>query len=194
MSGETGVENSSDWKNFARKHWKTVSVFVIAGILIFIGVIYVFLWFTRDAQTTGLVPSIIGLWTMNNLASFILHLIFLELIFIGIPAIISAVVGWQWWKRLPEQEKREYRLSRKRSRSSRAGGAISPLLFIAFAIKVYVDGNWNVAISNYTLDYVVGSMITILILIAVIFGIPIALGLIWWIHHVKKTPQNKSSQ
>jgi len=64
------------------------------------------------------------------------------------------------------------------------------LLFIAFAIKVYVDGNWNVAISSYTLGYVVGSMVTILVWIVIIFGIPIAIGLIWWIHHaVKKAPQ-----
>ena len=96
---------------------------------------------------------------------------------------IGAVVGWQWWKRLPEEEKKEYHLSGKRSRSSRAGGAISPLLFIAFAIKVYVDGNWNVAISTYTLDYVVGSMVTILIWIVAIFAIPATIGLIWWIRH-----------
>jgi ribosomal protein S4E len=49
--------------------------------------------------------------------------------------------------------------------------------------KVYVDGNWNVAISTWTLDYVVGSMITILIWIAAIFAIPAAIGVIWWIRH-----------
>jgi hypothetical protein len=57
------------------------------------------------------------------------------------------------------------------------------LLFIAFALKVYVDGNWNVAISTYTLDYVVGSMVTILIWIVAIFAIPATIGLIWWIRH-----------
>src|SRR5665647_3297012 len=137
MTEEAGVQNGSDWKSFIRKHWNMVAVFVVAGILTFIGAIYVFLWFTGDAQTTGLVPSTLGLWTMGNMVSFILHLIFWELIFIGVPAIIVAVIGWQWWKRLPEQEKREYNLSGRSSRTSRAGGAISPLLFIAFAIKVY---------------------------------------------------------
>jgi hypothetical protein len=189
MTGEVRVENGSNWANFLKKHWKIVAIFALAGILLSIGAIYVFLWFTADAQTTGLAPSTLGLWTMGNAVSFILHLIFWELLFTGIPAIISAVIGWQWWKRLPEQEKREYNLSVKSSRSSRAGGAISPLLFIAFAIKVYVDGKWNVAISTYTLDYVVGSMITILIWILVIFGIPAAIGIIWWIRHeMKKKP------
>ena len=183
MTQKNEIEKDSEWGKFIRKHWKMVATFVIAGILIFIGSIYVFLWFTKDAQTTGLVPSTLGLWTMGNIVSFILHLIFWEVIFIGIPAIVGAVASWQWWKRLAEQEKKEYHLSGKSSRASRAGGAISPLLFIAFAIKVYVDGNWNVAISTYALDYVVGSVITILVWIVAIFGIPATIGTIWWIRH-----------
>jgi hypothetical protein len=188
MTEVSEVENSSDWMKFIRRHWNIVAVFVVAIILAVIGGAYVFWWFTGEAQTTGLVPSTLGLWSMGNVVLFILHLIFWELIFIGIPAIIGAVIAWQWWKRLPDGEKKEYNLSGRRSRSRDAGGAISPLLFIAFAIKVYVDGNWNVAISTYSLNYVVDSIITILAWIAVIFGIPAAIGLIWWINHaVKKT-------
>jgi hypothetical protein len=119
---------------------------------------------------------------MDNVVMFILHLIFWELVLIGIPAAVGAVLGWQWWKRLPAEEK-EYHLFGKSSRSRNAGGAISLLLFIAFAIKVYVDGNWNVAISTWTLDYVVSSMITILIWIAAIFAIPATIGFLWWIRH-----------
>ena len=119
---------------------------------------------------------------MANVVAFILHAIFWELVLIGIPVAIGAVAAWQWWKRLPDDRKERISLG-KRSRSSGAGGAISPLLFIAFAIKVYVDGNWNVAISTYTLDYVVGSMVTILLWIVAIFAIPAIIGLIWWIRH-----------
>jgi hypothetical protein len=183
MSEETGANQGSHWGKFIGKHWKIVTAFAIAAILVFIGAIYVFLWFTTNAQTTGLAPATLGLWTMGNTVSFILHLLLYELVFIGVPAIIGAVTGWQWWKMLPEQEKNEYHLSGKRSRSSGAGGAISPLLFIAFAIKVYVDGNWNVAISTYTLNYVVGSMITILEWIVTIAAIPAIIGLIWWVRH-----------
>ena len=190
MAGDTGSENGSvNWKKFITKHWKIVTLFVVAAILVLLGAIYVFLWFVGQAQSTDLVPSSLGLWTMGNILLFILHAIFWELLFIGIPAIIGAVVGWQWWKRLPDEEKKEYHFSGKGSRTSRAGGAVSPLLFIAFALKVYVDGNWDVAISTYTLDYVVGSMITIFIWILVIFGIPAAIGIVWWVRHeTKKTP------
>jgi hypothetical protein len=182
MSGEAGVENGSDWKKFLGKHWSIVALFAVAGILLFVGAIYVCLWFVGDAQSTGLVPSTLGLWTMGHIVTFILHLIFWELIFIGVPTIVGAVAGWQWWSRLPVEEKKEYHFFGKRSRTT-GGGGVSALLMIAFAIKVYIDGNWNVAISTWTLDYVVGSMITILIWMAVIFGIPISIAIVLWMRH-----------
>ena len=183
MTQEIEVEKSSEGKKFIRKHWNIVAVFIVAAILAVIGAVYVFVWFVGNAQATGLVPSTLGLWTMDNVVSFILHAIFWELLLIGIPVAIGAIIGWQWWKRLPAEEKEEYHFFGKGSRSSRAGGAISPLLFIAFAIKVYIDGNWNAAISTYTLDYVVGSMVTILVWIAAIAAIPAIIGVIWWISH-----------
>jgi hypothetical protein len=174
---------STGWKKFLRKHWGVVALFVVAGALAIIGAFYVFLWFVNDAQITGLVPSILGLWTMGHLVSFILYLIFWELIFIGIPAIIATAVGWLWWRRLPAKEKEEYVFFGRGSRRARGGGGISALLIIGFAIKVYIDGNWNVAISTWTLDYIVGSVITVLIWMAVIFGIPAAIVAVLWIRH-----------
>jgi hypothetical protein len=182
MTEEIEMEEDSGWKRFIRKHWGAVALFAVAAALAVAGAVYVFWWFAGNAQSTGLVPSTLGLWTMGNVVMFILNLIFWELVLIGIPVAVGAIIGWQWWKRLPAAEK-ENRLFGSRSRSRNAEGAISPLLFIAFAIKVYVDGNWNVAISTWTLDYVVGSMITILIWIAAIFAIPAAIGVIWWIRH-----------
>ena len=179
MTNEMSVEK--DWKMFMRKHWGIIAVFAVAVVLAVAGAVYVFWWFAGNAQSTGLVPSILSFWTMNNLVIYILNLIFWELVLIGIPVGIGAVIGWQWWKRLPLEER--YNLFGRSSRSRNAGGAISPLLFIAFAIKVFVDGKWNVAISAYTLDYVVESMITILIWIAAIIAIPATIAAIWWIHH-----------
>jgi hypothetical protein len=191
MAAEVAVENGSEWKKFLRKHWSIVALFVVAGILVFIGAIYVFLWFAAQAQTTGLVPSIVGRWTMGNIIAFILHVIFWELAFIGVPAIIGGIAGWQWWTRLPSEEKKEYHFWRRRSRTTGGSGGASLFFFIAFCIKVFVDGNWNVPISSWTLDYVVGSIIAIIIWVAIIFGIPIAIGIIWWIRHeMKKMPQN----
>jgi hypothetical protein len=187
MTQEIQAAKAPDGKTFMRKHWNMVAVAIAAGILAVIGAVYVFLWFVGNAQSSGLVPSLLGQWSMSNTVSFILHAIFWELLLIGIPVAVGAILGWQWWKRLPEEEKREYHFG-KSSKSSSAGGAVSPLLFIAFAIKVYVDGNWNHAISTYTLDYVVGSMVTILVWAAAIFAIPAIIGIIWWIRHEMNKP------
>jgi hypothetical protein len=183
MTEQTQINTASDWKRFIRKHWTAFAAFVAAAIVLAAGAVYVFVWFTGNAQSSGVVPTTLNLWSMSNVLTFVLHAIFWELVLIGIPAAISAVVGWQWWKRLPEQEKQEYNLSGKHSKSTKAGGAISPLLFIAFAIKVYVDGNWNAAISSWTVDYVVGSMVTILLWTVAIFAIPAVIGVVWWIRH-----------
>ena len=194
MMTETGSENacihgSAIWKDFFRKHWNMVALFVVAAILAAIGAIFICLWFVGDAQSTGLVPTTLRLWTMGYLVTFLLHLIFWEVLLIGIPAILAAVAGWLWWRKLPAEERKEYHFFGTRSRAESGGGGISILFWIVFAIKVFTDGNWNVAFATWTFDYLVYSMLTALIWMLIIFGIPIALGIIWWIHHeMKKKP------
>jgi hypothetical protein len=170
----------SDWRSFVRKHWGAVAMFTLAAVLAFIGAVYVFLWFVGNVQSSGIVPRTLGLWTMGNLVTFILYATFWELLLIGVPVAIAAVVSWQWWRRLPEEERMGYHFG-GRSRSAGGGGGVSLLFFIAFCIKVFVDGKWNTPIATFTLDYVVGSIVTILVWGLIIFGIPIAIGLIWWI-------------
>jgi hypothetical protein len=190
MMAETESENGSKgWKKFLRKHWNMVALFVVAVIFVAVGAVYVFLWFVNDAQSTGMVPATLGQWTMGNLVTFILYAIFWELLLIGAPVALAAVIGWLWWRRLPIEEKEEYHFFGKRSRTTSGGGGISLFFFVAFCIKVFIDGKWNVAFETYTLDYVVDSMLWILIWSLIIIGIPIAIGVIWWIRHeMKKKP------
>ncbi len=191
---ENAVDRNSDWGRFLRKHWRAFAVFTAAAVIAVAGAVYVFVWFTGNAQSNGLVPAVIGGWSMNNLVMFMLHAIFWELLLIGIPAVVGVVIGYMWWRSLPKEEKQQYHLPGKRSKRRGAGGAISPLLFIAFALKVYVDGNWNQAISTYTLDYVVGSMVTILLWTVAIFAIPAIVGLVWWIKHERTKISNHQAQ
>jgi hypothetical protein len=191
---ELDQENAhKGWKLFLRKHWKIAALFLAGAVLAFIGAILVFLWFVEDAQTIGMVPTTLGLWTMGHMVTFVLHLMFWELVFVGIPAIIGGVAGWQWWKRLPNEEKKEYPLFGSSSRTTGGSGGISVLFFIAFCIKVFIDGNWDVPVASWSLDYVVSSMIAILIWSIIIFGIPAAIGVIWWISHELKKKTSKES-
>ncbi len=193
MTQQNITENSSRGK-FLKKHWQAFAVFVAAIVAAVAGAIYVFVWFTGAAQSAGVVPAVLGVWSMNSVLMFILHAIFWELLLVGIPVAVGVVIVWQWWRRLPEEEKETYHLGGKRSKSRNAGGAVGPLLFIAFALKVYVDGNWNAAISTFTLDYIVGSMVTILLWIVAIFAIPTIAGLVWWIHHERTKIPNHQAQ
>jgi len=177
----------SDWIAFFRRHWGAVAIFVVAATLAVAWGVYVFWWFTGNAQSTGLVPSALGSWSMGNLVSFIIYSVLWELLLVGIPAVVAAVAAWMWWRRIPSEEWMGYHWGR-RSRSAGGGGGVGFLFFVAFAIKVYVDGNWNIPVSTYTLNYVVGSMITIVEWIAVILGIPAAIAVTWWIHHELKKP------
>jgi hypothetical protein len=191
MMMDTESENSEKiWKKFLRKHWKMLVLFIVGAILASIGVILVFLWFVGDAQLTGLVPATLDQWAMGHLVTFMLYLILWEVLLIGIPVVI-AIVGiiFIWWKKLPDDEKEEYRrrhLFGKRSRRTEGGEGISFLIFIAFIIKIYLDGNWNVAFATWTFDYLVYSCLWALIWVLIIFGIPIAIGGTWWIHHEMK--------
>ncbi len=182
MNDSAGADRGAEWKTFMRKHWSMVAALAVACILVVVGAVYVIWWFARDAQSTGLVPTTLGLWTMANLVNFILNAIFWELVLIGIPLVVVAVAVWQWWKRLPGEERGRYGFGNG-SRTTSGGGGASFLLFIAFCVKVYLDGNWNVAISTWTVNYVVDSMILIMEWAAVILAVPAAIGLAWWMRH-----------
>ncbi len=183
MDDSMGV-NQGAWKNFLRKHWRMAVVFAAVLVLVAVGMVLVYLWFVGQAQINGIVPSSLGLWTFGNIVSFVLNLIFWELVLVGIPVVIVAIIAYQIWRRLPADERAEYRrarLFRSRSRSRNTSGGFNFLITIAFLIKIWADGNWNQPISTMTFDYLVYSFITVLIVIAVIFGIPALIAGSWWL-------------
>ena len=187
MEEHCRAKNDS-WKKFLTHHWNMLISWIIAAIIAAIGAVLVYSWFVGDAQSTNLVPAVLGQWSMGYIVTFILHLVFWELLIIGIPVAIAAIICWQWWKQIPDEERKEYHFFTKGTRSERGGGGISFLFFVAFCIKVYLDGNWHIAIASWTLDYVVDSTITILFWGAIVFGIPaIIIGLIWLSQQTKNS-------
>jgi hypothetical protein len=190
VTAETGLEKGSKiWKKFLRKHWNMLVVFVIGAILVSVGAILVYVWFVGEAQLAGLVPATLSLWTMGHMVTFLLHLILWEIPFIGV-AITLAAVAWLWWRKFPDEEKKEYTRAHMfgtpSKKTSGGSGAIEFLVFIAFCIKVFTDGNWNVPFAAWTFDYLVYSCLWALIWVLIIFGIPMVVGFSMWIIYVMK--------
>ncbi len=179
------------WKIFLKRHWKMFALFIIACIVAIAGTIYIFTWFVGDAQATGLVPATLNLWSLHYVITFLLNLIVWEILYIGIPVIIAAAaIYFLWWKKLPLEERMEYRrehLFGKRSHRTDGGGAFSFIINLGFILKVYLDGNWDTPFADWTFDYLVFSYLTVLLWIALIVGIPLAIGLTIWLgYEIKK--------
>ena len=171
--------DDSEWKRLFRRHWGAAVIICLAIVLAIAWGVYVFWWFTGNAQSSGLVPDILGLWTIGDVLVFTIYAVFWELLLVGVPVVIGLVLAWRWWTGLPAEERMGQQF-RRRSRAGRGSGGFSFLLFLAFCLKVYLDGNWDAPIATFSLNYVVGSVITILAWAAVIFGIPAAIVLVWW--------------
>ncbi|HVP22577.1 MAG TPA: hypothetical protein VMS77_01540 [Conexivisphaerales archaeon] len=188
MAQKAPGDADDSWKGFLRRHWTMLAFWVVGAVLAAIGGVLVFLWFVGDAQSTGMVPASLALWTMGHCVTFMLNLIFWELVYVGIPIGVASVAGWLWWKRIPDEERRKYRFFSGGSRSTSGGGGFfSLVVFIAFCFEVNADGKWNVPVSTWTLNYVVYSWLTALAWILVVIGIPLALGGIWWLSRRMKS-------
>lgn len=190
----TGLESAPSsgvtaygWKGFLRRHWGAVAAFAAAVVLVISWAVYVFWWFAISSQSSGMVPSRLGLWTTGNLVSFIIYSILWELLLVGIPVAVGGIAAWLWWKRLPYDERMGMRWGR-RGRSAGGSGGFGFFLFILFCIKVYFDGNWNVPLATFSVNYMVGSVITILAYLVAIIGIPVAIAMTLWIRHEMKKP------
>ncbi len=135
--------DSKTWRRFLKHHWNMLIYWIIVAIGAVIGSVLVYLWFVGDAQSTNMVPTILNQWTMGHMVTFILHLVFWELLIVGILVAIAAIIGWIWWKQIPNEERKEYQFFGKGSRTERGGGGISFLFFVAFCIKIYIDTECN---------------------------------------------------
>ncbi len=172
-------------KMFVKRHWKMLAVAIIGIILAMAGAVMVYLWFVEDAQSTGMVPSTLSQVSVGHIVDFILHLAFWEVLLVGIPVAVSAIAFYfLWWRRLPSGERREYRRAKifgSDSHSTKAGNGISFAIHVFILLKIYMDGNWNVAISTWSLDYLVNTGLWALLCILVIAGIPMVIGGLWWL-------------
>ncbi|MHA1266096.1 MAG: hypothetical protein ACTSRS_12765 [Candidatus Helarchaeota archaeon] len=181
--------NDKAWKKFLRRHWKMTLVFIGGAIGAVVSALFVFLWVVANAQTTGLVPTDLGLWTVGYSVTFILNVILWEFLFIGIPVIASVIlILIFWWMKLPEDERKEYTTEQKKGKSRRGtskggSGAVSFLILLTWLIVIWVNNLWNVPFENWLFDQWIYFCLTAIFWDLIIFGIPLTILILLWLRH-----------
>lgn len=177
----TGERGSGEgWKKFVRRHGKMTALMVGGIAAACIAALLVFLWVVADAQATGLVPDGIGAWTVGYFFAFLLQLILWELILVASWMIPMAVVIYLlWYKKLPDEERKEYERGPRRGKSAGEDSGISFFIGLVWLAIVWIDGKWNLAFQEWTFDDWVYSWLTAGLVVLVIVGIPAIIWVIW---------------
>ncbi len=188
MTKENEEHPEEKWKKFLKKHWQ-ISLLIAAGIVCaVIGAIYVFLWRTTGSEAILKYPQTLDMWTMGYIITLILDVILYEFLIIGLPVIAGAIlIYFLWWNKLPAEQKQEYAKppkqpgSQKRVSRGRGSGIFSFLIMITWLIIIAVDGNWNTPFELWNYTYLIYSALSACLWDLLIFGIPVAIFLIWWL-------------
>lgn len=172
-------------RRFLLKHWKmtlTMAVIIIGAAII---AILVLLWVVNEAAT--LMPVSLGDWTVGYIVTFILHLIFWELVLVTTWAIpLAAIMYWQFSK-LPDADLWKPQRGRRES-----GEAIGFLVGIAWLIMLWIDGRWNQTFQVWTFTEWVYSWLIAAGWVLLIFGIPGVIILVLWLINTEMKKEYKA--
>ncbi len=177
------MENSSElsdeqfWKKKIKEHWKIFAVIISAGVVAAVGAILVFLWFINISPIGDYGTASIDLWTLEMVVLFIIFSILWELLFVGIPAaLFFGVGGYICWRRLPAEEKQEFKDREKkkthRARNAGGGGGGGFFMFIAYCIYMAVQGFYNVPFGTQPYSFWIYSWFLTFMWIVIVLGTP----------------------
>jgi len=171
---------------FLRRQWKMAIVIAVVFIGAAVAALSVLLWFVATAVATGLVPPMLGLWSIGSVITFILHLIFWELVLVGSwVAVVVLLLIFQWYKKLPEEDRKGWPQRGKRDQ----GGVFGFFVGLTWLIVVWVDGRWDLPLQSWTVSEWVYSILSAVFWDLLILAVPMGLYLIWWIRTLMKKDQ-----
>lgn len=171
------------WKNKIKKYWKIFVICIIAVIVCAIGALLVLVWFIETSTLGGQGEWTFNDWTLNYVVGFYILIILWELLFIGVPAALFFGVGaYLCWKRLPDEEKQEFKerekKEKKKYKQGGSGGGFSFFIFIAYCIVIAIDGNYNTQFGQLDYSYFVYAWFFTIMWLLIIFGVPVAIILL----------------
>lgn len=188
---ETNEEHSEEAvKKFLRRHWKMAGILIGVIAVAVIVSVYVFFRVAADLQTQGLVPLTLGQWTVGYFIGFMFHVILWEVVFVVswvIPIVV--VIFALWYRKLPDEERKEYGLSPKRGTDPRrieGGGFFSFWIGVVWLIVVWFTGRWNLAFQNWTFNELIYSWFAACLWALLPLVIAGTIYLIWWLRKEMK--------
>ena len=154
------------------------------------------MWFINTSDVGGYGTFTFDEFSVGTTLLFYLLSILWLLLLDVLPAggYICLLIGVFWWKLVKEEDKQEikrlmkreeskdFRKKRRKQRGGGGGGG-SFLIFIAFLIVVFVDGNWLVPFGDLSFSYFVFAYISGLVWCAIIAGIPACIIFVLWLLH-----------
>ena len=176
----TGEPRDRAWKGFVRRHWKMTLLAAGGMAAAAAAALFVFLWTVAQSQANGLVPPGLGDWTVGHVLTFILSAFLWELILVASWVIpIVAAAYFLWYRKLPDEERKEYERGPRRGRSAGEGSGISCFVGVVWLVLVWIDGRWNLAFQNWTFNDWVYSWIAAGLVVLLLAGIPATIYIIW---------------
>ena len=163
-----------EMRRFLLKNWKMTLVMAVCIVAAAVVALLVFLWVVNEAALV--MPASLGDWTIGYLVTFVLHLIFWELLLVatwGIP--LAAVLYWQFSK-LPDADVWKPKGGRRES-----GDAFGFLIAVAWLVMIWIDGRWDQTFQVWTFTEWVYSWLTALGWVLLIFGIPAVVIFVLWL-------------
>lgn len=183
MEKSNEVSEEQFWKNKIKQHWKVFVVVIIAGICLAIGALLVLIWFIQNSPIGNYGMAFIGDWNLDWIVGFCILITLWELLFVGVPAILFfGLGGYIWWRRLPAEEKEEFKArdkrTKQRAKGAGGGGGFGFFMFIAYCIYIAVQGNYTTSFGALPYTYWLYSGFFTFMWILIIFGIPAGIILI----------------
>ena len=180
--GDISLPRENFWKTQIMNH-KIAFVFVLVACLVFIiSAVSVLIWYMETSAIGGYGSWSINQWSLKDVIIFMIILISWELLLAIAPAGVLFFIGGYlfWWKRLTPEEKQEYRKregkkNKKTSGKHGGGNILSFLLFIAFCIYIFIDGNFSTPFGELPYSYFIYAYLYTIMWLLIIFGIPIAI-------------------
>ncbi|MFX1417962.1 MAG: hypothetical protein ACFE9N_03460 [Promethearchaeota archaeon] len=177
MEKSSELSEEEFWKKKIKEHWKAFILIIVAGICAVIGGLLVLIWFISTSPIGAQGTAFIQQWNLDWVVGFIILIFLWELLFVGVPlGLFFGVGGYIWWRRLPTEEKDEFKAREKkdkhRARNAGGGGGFGIFMFIAYCIYIAVQGNYYTPFGALPYTYWLASYFLTFMWILIVLGIP----------------------